>query len=179
MKFTIKFEKTDLKDLKKKYEYILNNQNKLQQSIIDELKRIGYEEIENSLGNSNYESSDPTVAFNEKDAIGIRGSQSLYDEYGTGTVGEENPHPNKDETTLELKGYNTGSTIRRNKSQDSTASTKGIPVNGLYWTYKIGGQKIYTQGRPAGMHVYKAKNRIKQEIKNVMKKKVGEFLSKA
>ena len=47
-----------------------------------------------------------------------------------------------------------------------------------YWTYKHNGKKTYTQGRPAGKHVYKASQRIRKEAKKIIEKRVGEVLSK-
>ena len=41
-----------------------------------------------------------------------------------------------------------------------------------------GNTKIYTQGIPAGMHVYKGFKTTQKQFKFVSKKKVGEWLSK-
>lgn len=178
MKIRIVFKKTTISELKKKYEYIANNVDKLEKNIIEDLKDIGLKEIQSSLNSSNFEASEPISIIDEEKSIGIKGTQALYDEYGTGTVGANNPHPEKDSAPIALNDYNSGSTIRPNKSNNSNASKEGIPLNGLYWTYKFEGKKIYTQGRPAGMHIYKAKNKIKSQKDKIMKKRVGEYISK-
>lgn len=178
MRFRIEFKKATIPELKKKYEYISKHTDELQEIIIKDLKEIGLREIQDSLSGSNFEASEPIGVIDEDRSIGIKGSQALYDEYGTGTVGANNPHPEKGSAPIALNEYNSGKTIRPNKSKTSNASENGIPLNGLYWTYKFEGRKIYTQGRPAGMHIYKAKTKIKNQMDKIIKKRVGEYISK-
>lgn len=162
----------------------------LQQKILDDIAEVGLEEINKSLSSSNFEFSEPVTAFSRIESgkleIGIQGSQAIYEEFGTGTLGQQNPHDLKG--NFSLNNYNSGETIRNNRKTDSegikipypTSDGSGtiIPVEGLYWTYKYNGQKIYTQGRPAGAHVYKASQRIKKNIKKIIERRVGEELSK-
>lgn len=178
MNFKIVFKKTTISELKKKYQYIAENVDKLEETIIKDLKEIGLKEIQNSLSNSNFEASEPINILEEEKAIGIQGTQTFYEEYGTGTIGENNPHPEKGSAPIPLDDYNSGKTIRVNSKNTSNASKEGIPLNGLYWTYKFEGKKIYTQGRPAGMHIYKAKSKIKSQMDKIIKKRVGEYISK-
>lgn len=177
--------KTNIKDIRKKYTNLFSKSNldELENNIFKDLKQEGLQEIRTSVGSSNYEDTEPLNIIERDNAIGIEGTQAIYDEYGTGTMGEHTPHPEKDSASIPLNDYNSGSTIRENTGinavgNDVTEATKqGIPLNGLYWTYEHEGKKIYTQGRPAGMHVYKAKTRIKAKLKEVIKKRVGELLS--
>lgn len=182
MNFKIVFKKTTISELKKKYQYIAENVDKLEETIIKDLKEIGLKEIQNSLSNSNFEASEPISIIDEDRSIGIKGTQALYDEYGTGTVGGLNSHPEKGSAPIPLDAYNSGKTIRMNKREKSVKKNDGtggdIPPNTLYWTYKFEGRKIYTQGRPAGMHIYKAKNKIKSQMDKIIKKRVGEYISK-
>lgn len=182
MKFRIEFGKTTISDLRNKYDYISKNVDKLEEVIINDLKEIGLREISDSLSGSNFEASEPISIIDEDRSIGIKGTQALYDEYGTGTVGGLNPHPEKGSAPIPLDAYNSGKTIRMNKREKSVKKNDGtggdIPPNTLYWTYKFEGRKIYTQGRPAGMHIYKAKTRIKNEMDKIIKERAGEYLSK-
>ena len=179
MRVSVSFSKKSINDIIKKYEYIANHVDELNESIVDDFKEIGLREINSSISGSNYIPSEPLKIINEKNAIGIKGTQAIYDEYGTGTIGLNNPHPEKPSS---LNAYNSGATIRPNKKKGSIKTNDGmnetVPIGGLYWTFKYNGQKIYTQGRPAGMHVYKAKNKIKDNLKSIVKKRVGEYLSK-
>lgn len=179
MKISLSFSKTSIKNIIKKYKSIAENIDELEDSIIGDLKEVGLKEINNSIGNSQYVPSEPVTIIDEKAAIGIKGTQAIYDEYGTGTVGMNNPHPEKPNS---LNPYNSGKTIRENKKKASIKTNDGtngiVPIGGLYWTFNFKGEKIYTQGRPAGMHVYKAKNKIKDDLKNIVKRRVGEYLSK-
>lgn len=182
MRFRIEFKKATIPELKKKYEYISKHTDELQEIIIKDLKEIGLREIQDSLSSSNFEASEPIGVIDEDRSIGIKGSQALYDEYGTGTVGGLNPHPEKGSAPIPLNAYNSGETIRMNKKNNSIKKNDGtggnIPPNTLYWTYKFEGNKIYTQGRPAGMHIYKAKTKIKNQMDKIIKKRVGEYISK-
>lgn len=182
MKFRIVFNKTTISDLKKKYERIAKNVDELEEVIINDLKEIGLREISDSLSGSNFEASEPISIIDEDRSIGIKGTQALYDEYGTGTLGGLNPHPEKSSAPIPLNAYNSGETIRMNKKTEAVKKNDGtggsIPPNTLYWTYKFEGRKIYTQGRPAGMHIYKAKTRIRNDMDKIIKKRVGEYLLK-
>lgn len=179
MRVSLSFSKKSINDIIKKYEHIANHVDELNESIVNDFKEIGLREINNSISGSSYTPSEPLQIIDEKNAIGIKGTQALYDEYGTGTIGLNNPHPEKPSG---LNAYNSGATIRPNKKSGSIKTNDGmngiVPIGGLYWTFKFNGQKIYTQGRPAGMHVYKAKNKIRDNLKNIVRKRVGEYLSK-
>lgn len=105
------------------------------------------------------------------------GTQVLYDEFGTGEVGKNSPHPLKGSITG-LKDYNSGKTIRVNHSSTSTAAIKGIPVDGKYWTYKDESGKHYTQGIPAGLQVFNASIALRNKKTAIIKKVIGDALSK-
>lgn len=182
MKFRIEFKKATIPEIKRKYEYISKHVDELQEIIIKDLKEIGLREIRDSLSGSSFEASEPISVIDEEKSIGIKGTQALYDEYGTGTVGSLNSHLEKESAPIPLNAYNSGETIRANKRKDAISTNDGtggeIPPGGLYWTYKFEGKKIYTQGRPAGMHIYKAKKQIKNQMDKIIKKRVGEYISK-
>lgn len=109
-----------------------------------------------------------------KEAI-MYGYQAIYSEFGTGTKGASNPHPTKG--NYELNDYNTGKTIRRNKSADSNASQHDIPIGGLYWTYTDGnGQRQYTQGIPAQKEGYNALIDSEKKVKTYARKRIQEVL---
>ena len=102
----------------------------------------------------------------KKKIVGVRGSQVLYREFGTGTEGINAPHPMKRE--LNLRGYNSGSTIKVNSKNGE-----------LFWIYKDkSGQPVYTQGIPAGKEVYNAAIILKGKKISIIKKRVGDALSK-
>lgn len=175
----INLSQKSIKEAIKKLKSFKENSKTLEDKILEDIAKEGLEEINSSLANSNFEFSERVTAFSRVEKgraeIGIQGNQAIYEEYGTGTVGANNPHPDKPSS---LNPYNSGKTIRENSRMTSNASQNGIPVGGLYWTYKYNGEKIYTQGRPAGAHVYKASQRIKKDIHKIIEKRLGEELSK-
>lgn len=177
----IDLAKGELKSFISRVKHFKKEAPATRRKIISDLKAEGLSQISRSLSSSNYIASEPSELYAKtyqdgSAAIGISGTQAIYDEYGTGTIGERNPHAEKGISGL--KPYNSGDTIRPNKRDTSNATAQGIPVGEKYWTYKLNGKKIYTQGRPAGMHVYKAKMRIKRYIKRITQKRVKEWLSK-
>ena len=175
----VNLSQKSIKEAIQKLKSFKENSKSLEEKILNDIAEEGLDEINSSLSNSDFEFSERVNAFsrveNGKAEIGIQGNQAIYEEYGTGTMGEQNKKQKKDSS---LNPYNSGKTIRENKRIDSNASSEGIPVGGLYWTYKYNGEKIYTQGRPAGAHVYKASQRIKKNAKKIIIKRLGEELSK-
>lgn len=107
------------------------------------------------------------------------GQDVIYEEFGTGDMGEQNKHPEKSEYSL--KDYNSGETIRDVSKQSEKTKERlkghGI-VSGKYWTYKRDGKVEYTQGIPAGKQIFDTRNYIiKEGIKKAHKELVGDVLS--
>ena len=159
----VNLSQKSIKEAIQKLKSFKENSKSLEEKILNDIAEEGLDEINSSLSNSDFEFSERVNAFsrveNGKAEIGIQGNQAIYEDSS-------------------LNPYNSGKTIRENKRIDSNASSEGIPVGGLYWTYKYNGEKIYTQGRPAGAHVYKASQRIKKNAKKIIIKRLGEELSK-
>lgn len=168
-----------ISDLSKKLEEVANRLDKVGEKIIDEMAEVGLKTMQENYNNSPYQDSEgmgfsKTGTMNEK-KISMIGTQAIYTEFGTGTEGQNSPHPQKKE--FDLKPYNSGKTIRRNKKETSTASMNGIPIDGLYWTYKDSeGTKHYTQGIPAQKIVYNASKTIQDKHKSIIKKAIQEVL---
>lgn len=164
-----------MKKLKSKY-------SKIQDEVLDEIAEYAKDQIEKNYQSSEFqeENSDRKTEILKKEKrriVATTGSYVLYTEFGTGTIGASHPHPEKNQ--YPLNDYNSGETIRPNRNKDSNASKEGIPLNGLYWTYKDkAGNKIYTQGIPAGMQIYKAEQNTKRKAKLIAKRKVADVLSK-
>lgn len=106
-------------------------------------------------------------------SINATGKDVIYEEFGTGDIGESNPHPEKSE--YPLNDYNSGRTIR---DANEHSAKHGI-TSGKYWTYKKDGTIYYTQGIPAGKQFFNTRNYIQEEgIKKAKDKLVGDMLSK-
>lgn len=179
-KINIPLTTKGIKDFKDKIDNLITQLPKVNEQILSELADLGQSEIEKNRASTIYtDGNDDYKVFKEKTEngykVGARGSQVLYDEFGTGTEGINEPHPIKNE--FNLKEYNSGKTIR-------TASIKMKPDTGIlpgekYWTYKgKDGELVYTQGIPAGKEVFNAEQIVKRKKQEIVKKKVGEVLSK-
>lgn len=150
-----------------------------QSKIVDDLAKYSVKRMKSIYESSGIKANKP-MTFYIADVEGgkearMAGEQAIYTEFGTGTVGAENPHPIKG--SFELNDYNSGKTIRKNKSIDSEASKNDIPVGGLYWTYKDEqGNKIYTQGIVAQKEGYTAFQDASKKVNTYVRKRVGEVL---
>lgn len=168
-----------MKDLKNKINILKNSLNETSMNITKNLADFTYKEIQNNINNTQYkDGNDDIKAFKqiegERAKVGMEGSQAIYDEFGTGTQGEQSPHPIKGE--FNLNAYNSGKTIRTSTGKLG----KGFPAKGvLYWTYKNKkGEIIYTTGIPAGKQVYNASLSLRKAKQSIIKKEVGDTLSK-
>ena len=156
----IPLTKQGIQNFKNKIDNLISEIPKVNEEILSELASLGQNEIEKN--NNGYK-------------VGARGSQVLYDEFGTGTEGLNKPHELKN--NFNLNEYNSGKTIR--KASINIKPETGILPGELYWTYKNkNGETIYTQGIPAGKEVFNAEQTVKKEKAKIIKRKVGEVLSK-
>lgn len=183
-KINIPLTSKGIKEFKSKIDNLIKEMPKVNEEILSELATLGQSEIEKNRAAIPYtDGNDDYKVFKEKTkngySVGARGSQVLYDEFGTGTEGLNKPHDLKDKFNLNPYNNRKGTTIRENTNPNSTATEKGIPINGLYWTYKDkGGNIVYTQGIPAGKEVFNAEKAVERKKKQIVSKKVGEILSK-
>lgn len=163
---------TKLQNLKK-------DLGKLQEEIPKELAKQTSDKIKKFYMSSSTTGESPGFGVTQKGTMFsayITGPSVTYEEFGTGDVGAKNPHPNKGE--YGLRPYNSGPTIRSTeKLTPEYQAEKGLE-NGLYWTYKKNGEKVYTQGIPAGRFMYNASIWLKDNHKKIVKQKVDDVLSK-
>ena len=178
----VKLSNQGMKELLEKVNTLKKDLEKANEKIVDRLADYALSEIQTNFSMTGYQDGNEDVSFfkrgsKSKKTVGTMGSQVLYDEFGTGTAGASNGHEMKGD--FPLKPYNSGKTIRTNKSDESTATTKGIPVGGLYWTYKDkNGEKKYTQGIPAGKQVFNASVALNNKKTEIIKQEVSDVLSK-
>lgn len=179
-KINIPLTKKGIKNFKKKIDNLILELPKVNEEILSELANIGQNEIEKNRASTIYtDGNDDYRVFKEKTnngyRVGARGSQVLYDEFGTGTEGLNAPHELKN--NFNLKEYNSGKTIR--SAGINMKPETGILPGELYWTYKgKNGEIVYTQGIPAGKEIFNAEQTVKREKAKIVKKKVGDVLSK-
>lgn len=176
----IPLTKQGIQNFKNKIDNLISEIPKVNEEILSELADLGQNEIEKNKASTIYtDGNDDYTIFKEKNnngyKVGARGSQVLYDEFGTGTEGLNKPHELKN--NFNLNEYNSGKTIR--KASINIKPETGILPGELYWTYKNkNGETIYTQGIPAGKEVFNAEQTVKKEKAKIIKRKVGEVLSK-
>lgn len=178
----VKLSIQSLQELQGKITNLKEGLEKTNTKIVGKMADYALQEIQNNFSATDYQDGNEDVSFfkrgsEKRVSVGTMGSQVLYDEFGTGTAGADDGHEMKGD--FPLKPYNSGRTIRKNKSDESSATSKGIPVGGLYWTYKDkNGEKRYTQGIPAGKQVFNAVLALEKKKKEIIKQEVSEVLSK-
>lgn len=101
-----------------------------------------------------------------------KGKDVIYEEFGTGDRGEDNPHPDK--SKYNLNDYNSGITIRPVNLLSQEKREEHNLSSGKYWTYKKGESSDveYTQGVPSGKEMWNTRNEM---IKNIIPKATKEL----
>ena len=130
--------------------------------IVTEMGNFVKDQVTANLAATQYkDGNEDTTPFLEitgnKAKAGMRGSQSVYNEFGTGTQGQNSPHPMKSNFGLNPKVSKSGN---------------------LFWIYTKNGEKIATQGIPAGKQVFNASILLKGKKNEIIRKRVGEVISK-
>lgn len=147
----------------------LNNLKKgisnLENEIPRELADMTAKKITQYYSQKGFSSDDTPVIGVDKTDKGykayITGRSVIYDEFGTGENGKDNPHPEKDK--YPLNDYNSGPVVSTH-----------INENGRhYWYYKG-----YTEGNRAGLFMYNSSIWLRDNYKKIIKKKVDDMLSK-
>lgn len=181
-KIKVNLSQSSINDAIKKLTDIKNVIGKNKDDILKDLAEQTKDKIEEYYDKLQFTSNDrPTFAVvkygNGYKAV-ARGKSVIYDEFGTGDKGQADGHPWKGE--FGLNAYNSGKTIRpvaKYLSKDKQAET-GI-TSGMYWTYKDEAGTIhYTQGIPSGKFMYNADIWLRNNYKEIVKKKVDDVLSK-
>lgn len=177
-KIKINLSKQSIEYAIKDIEKLQGNLEKVNSEIVDALAEYGLNEIQKNYSQADIDGNNDVSFFksgsNNHKSIGVRGSQVLYREFGTGTEGAKVSHPKKSE--FGLKGYNTGRTIR--KASPYISAKSGIMLGEQYWTYSENGEIIYTEGIAGNQGVYKASRSIRKIKDKIIKQKVGDALSK-
>jgi hypothetical protein len=110
-----------------------------------------------------------------------KGKDVLYEEFGTGDRGEDDPHPDK--SKFNLNDYNSGYFIMSvedigNQDLLDFLKEEGI-TSGKYWSYRKNGERHFTQGVPSGKEMWNTRNEMIKNIIPKAKKELGvELLDK-
>lgn len=94
-----------------------------------------------------------------------------FEEYGTGTIGEQNRHPNLPQSGVPITGnweYNYKSDYKKTDY-----------LGNIYWTYKSkDGDFVNSSGQKSGQQMYNTSIRLQKEIptivKNIIKKELKD-----
>lgn len=178
---TIGLNSKEIENLASELKKIPNKLKDMRQKATNDLAEIGLQELVKNFSRSTYQPEDgmdfsKTGTMDEM-KVSMIGTQAIYHEFGTGTMGAKSPHPQKGDFSPALNEYNSGKTIRRNSKADSDASEMGIPQGGLYWTYRTeSGMRVYTQGIPAQKVSFDASETMKEKMPEVLRKAVEEVL---
>lgn len=171
----IKLGTKELRELKSQISNWRSKLAKTEENIVGDLSNLALEEMQKNYENYDYKAESgmdfQITGTNTEKKVSMIGTQAIYTEFGTGTVGGMNSHPKKQ--NFNLKQYNSGETIR--VATKSVAENHGIPEGTLYWTYtNESGETIYTQGIPAGKQVYDAAKTVRKQAREIAQKRIDE-----
>lgn len=175
---SINLDSDDITKAIQKLNNLKNGLNDLPDKIAKEAAYDALDYLDDRYANTPYDANiDHIDTYVERTEKGYRvvasGKDVIYAEFGTGDMGEQNPHPEK--SKYGLNDYNSGETIR---DANEHSAEHGIN-SGKYWTYKKNDTIYYTQGISAGKQVFDTRNYILNEgIEKARKKLVGDLLSK-
>ena len=179
----------DLKDLENEISKMSSKMDLAAKQITDELANYGLEEMQKIYDSYGYLSfgSEPNTFYIEDDKNGgknvvMEGPQAIYEEFGTGTEGEQNPHPIK--SNFKLDDYNSHKvpigTIRRAKKKDVDEAGKqglDLQIGEWFWTFRNNvGDIVYTKGTPAQKEGYDSMNKTYEHSPEVIKKIMKEVV---
>lgn len=183
-KIKVNLSTSSIQDAIKKLQQVKKDLSNINDVVCEEMAKQTSEVVKKGYDNLPYSSTsgnDPVQITYTKSNKGWKvvasGEGVVYEEFGTGDVGERHPHPIPP-TSLGLNDYNTGATIRET-SKLSPDFMKNLGLsNGKYWTYYDAEGKVYTQGIPAGKFMYKGSVWLRKNYQKIAKKKVNDVLSK-
>ena len=163
-------------ELQKFLSNLPQKQKEILPNIIEELSNYALNEIKNNYSKAEKEEGE-TMEFTKTETeygvtVAMTGPSAPYSEFGTGTMGERNPHPIKNK--FDLNPYNSGKMIR--EANASISKKTGIPEGEKYWTYKnANGEVQHTQGIEPQLEVYNAGIKTINQIPKVVKNKMKEM----
>lgn len=181
----VAFNQKNISDLISMLERLNTNIKNYPDKLTKEVAYDGLTHLDTLYANTPYQKNiDDIHTSVRKKAFGYSivssGKDVIYEEFGTGDMGEQNKHPEKSEYSL--NDYNSGKTIREVSKQSEKTREKLKEHNihsGKYWTYVRDGKLEYTQGISAGKQIFDTRNYIIDEgIKKAHDKLVGDMLSK-
>ena len=168
-KKTISLSTKDLQSTIKSLQKLSSGLQDLQTTICKDVAELGKEYLDDEYSQAQ---TDQTIdististsieATKRGYSIFAKGSDVVYEEFGTGEEGHDNPHPDKNK--YNLNDYNSGPFV----------STHINKYNRHYWFYKG-----YSEGNPSGAEMFNTVRFLKEKgIKDVCKKKASDLLSK-
>ena len=103
----------NIKDLTAKLRNFQQGIKDAQEEIVEDLIGIAEEEIKKGYASSPYEGYEESFSIGKtKEKAYVSGTQVIYREFGTGTAGAQESHPEKNNPEFGLNPYNSGKTIR-------------------------------------------------------------------
>lgn len=183
MAINIEVDETNIKDVIQALKDMLNDIDDNVEKIMTEIATDGKNYLDEKYDDRVLDPNITEIFTNSTSTrnsceIVSSGKDVVYEEFGTGDKGEDNPHPVK--SNYNLKGYNTGEWIMDTADNSSPRlveflATQGI-YSGKYWRYRKDGTYYYTQGVPAGQEMWDTRNYLINEAIPKISKKRSEHI---
>lgn len=164
----INFNANDINNAIAKLERLDTEIKNLPKKLIQEIAIDGLDYLNSLYSATQFDENSGDINTSVKEtssgyAIIASGKDILYEEFGTGEIGKENPHPEKSE--YPLNDYNSGNFVKSHVNKNGRH----------YWFYK----GKYYEGIPSGKQIFNTRNYILNNgIKKAHDRLVGDMLSK-
>lgn len=164
----VKLSEAGIKDAINKIDTLKDNIKVANQMIVAELVREGCETAAIHNVNALHSSTEIPVVIGKttqngsKGYVALKGDAAVYDEFGTGEMGLDSPHPLK--SNFGLNPYNSGPIV---------SVTINEKTGRHYWFYRG-----YTEGIPAGKQMYKTANELRKVKNDIVTKEMNSALQR-
>lgn len=179
MAISVNVDENNVKDVIKAFQFLYDNIEKYveetDRKIIEESKNYLDQQYASRIKDPNI--TDISTSWSKKGKeyeLKASGKDVVYEEFGTGDKGEQNPHPDK--SKYNLNDYNSGDFIMdvgdiSNQDMLDILAENGIS-SGKFWRYRKHGETYLTQGVPSGKEMWNTRNEL---IDNIIPKATKEL----
>lgn len=143
--------------------------------IINKLCNIGFEKASNVNYSVDHTGAELSNVYSEYDvfkgkgAVYLQGPNAVFDEFGTGEVGQNNPHPQAGKIRFTMPpytGYVSGPVVTRLVDEQGrhywNVPGDNRPSNGY-----VDPETGLTYGLPSGKQIYSASVEVRKQAKNI------------
>lgn len=154
--------------------------------IVFQLASLG-KEVAIAVNSSAYQTGvEPSVIkydvnrFKGKGTVYMHGRNAVFDEFGTGEVGADSPHPSSGKINFTMppySGYITGPVVSRLVNENGRHYWN-VPAGNRPSNSYVDQDTGYTEGVPAGKQIYTASVEVRKQSKKIASRVLNDAIKK-